>query len=656
MDGNNIKLASAKVLLGIIGFVLIYVALLVGSGLMCYYIYPYWLDEVSESTSWLWTIFISVLLWIAPAIFIVNLLMFVFDFQRDKRNDRLEIDENSCPMLFDMIKELVKEEKCQMPKKVFLSPDVNACVFYNTSFWNIFLPVRKNLEIGLGLLACTSIDEVKGILAHEFGHFSQRSMKVGSAISVSNQIISNLAYNNGLWDKFVAVAMNICRFNVYIWLLVIVVFGITIGMKKLLQFLCKQTNKVYYELSRQMEYEADHIAASIVGAKTFASALRKTDYTAQTYQTTIQLAGNLLEQKNGKVRDMFKFHDTVSLVLSEMQNLEISASSPLTESLIKDEINSRIVTKNVWDDHPSLTDRIKNLPQTKIVEGTNESSFVLIPENIRFQLTDIMYSVTIGKRENASFIEEITQKDWIRQELEENIIQIGYEEFVNHEIGPFKINIDHFEEVDNPFNDENRKMLKEYGVALNDLKTLEAIETGEFEVKEIRYNGILYEKESLPTEEHRRIVNKLVGNVNEIDYCVLQYIYINASTENKERLISLYLAMFDLQKYLGEDKESVQKSLNTLLNGSFEDDEDRETSVDFAKINISSYIKKGCSFLSAFGNYEAEKYYMDIAENYESYNVNGLINVSNSLCNNVDHYQHRLRINLSKLMKAADKQ
>jgi len=185
-------------------------------------------------------------------------------------------------------------------------------------------------------------------------------MKVGSAIGVSNKIISNLAYSNGPWDKFVAVAINICRFHLYLWLLGLVVFGITIGIKKLLHILCKQTNRVYYELSRQMEYEADSIAASVVGSKTFASALRKIEYTAQTYATTIELAGSLSEKKKLRVRDMFKFHDTVTSVLSEMQNIEISANKPLAELWTEGKIHSRIEAKNVWDDHPSLTDRIKN--------------------------------------------------------------------------------------------------------------------------------------------------------------------------------------------------------------------------------------------------------------------------------------------------------
>jgi hypothetical protein len=36
---------------------------------------------------------------------------------------------------------------------------------------------KKNLTIGIGLINSTSVGELKTILAHEFGHFSQRSMK-----------------------------------------------------------------------------------------------------------------------------------------------------------------------------------------------------------------------------------------------------------------------------------------------------------------------------------------------------------------------------------------------------------------------------------------------------------------------------------------------
>ena len=37
----------------------------------------------------------------------------------------------------------------------------------------MFLPVKKNLTMGLGLINSTTVSELKSILAHEFGHFSK---------------------------------------------------------------------------------------------------------------------------------------------------------------------------------------------------------------------------------------------------------------------------------------------------------------------------------------------------------------------------------------------------------------------------------------------------------------------------------------------------
>ena len=65
------------------------------------------------------------------------------------------------------------------PHRVFLTPDVNAAVFYRESLLSLLLPTSKNLVIGLGLVNQLNLSEFKAVLAHEFGHFSQNSMKLG---------------------------------------------------------------------------------------------------------------------------------------------------------------------------------------------------------------------------------------------------------------------------------------------------------------------------------------------------------------------------------------------------------------------------------------------------------------------------------------------
>ena len=92
-----------------------------------------------------------------------------------------EVSENECPELFSLIKEVAEATGNKMPKHVFLSSEVNAYVFYDRiNFWSLFFPSRKNLTIGIGLLHGLNKSELKAILGHEFGHFSQKTMRIGN--------------------------------------------------------------------------------------------------------------------------------------------------------------------------------------------------------------------------------------------------------------------------------------------------------------------------------------------------------------------------------------------------------------------------------------------------------------------------------------------
>src|SRR5690606_16051535 len=124
------------------------------------------------------------------------LIKFIFATNKTDTSDFIEITQDEQPELFAMIHDLVKEIETDFPQKVFLSHNVNASVFYDSTFWSMFFPVRKNLQIGLGLVNAVTLSEFKAIIAHEFGHFSQRSMKLGSYVYHMNKIIFNLLHDN----------------------------------------------------------------------------------------------------------------------------------------------------------------------------------------------------------------------------------------------------------------------------------------------------------------------------------------------------------------------------------------------------------------------------------------------------------------------------
>src|SRR6201996_775174 len=133
---------------------------------------------------------------------IVFLVKFVFAVSKDENSQRVEVLEEEQPQLFAFIRELTMAAGTPFPKKIYFSPDVNACVFYNSNFWSMFLPIRKNLEIGLGLVNSVNVSEFKAVMAHEFGHFSQRSMRLGSFTYNVNRVIHNMLYENKGYTAF----------------------------------------------------------------------------------------------------------------------------------------------------------------------------------------------------------------------------------------------------------------------------------------------------------------------------------------------------------------------------------------------------------------------------------------------------------------------
>src|SRR6185295_8865605 len=98
----------------------------------------------------------------------VFLVKFIFSVKRYDTSDGIEVFEEDLPELFAFIRKLSKDTNVRFPKKIILTPDVNAAVFYDSSFWSMFFPVRKNLKIGLGLVNSLSVSEFKAVIAHEF--------------------------------------------------------------------------------------------------------------------------------------------------------------------------------------------------------------------------------------------------------------------------------------------------------------------------------------------------------------------------------------------------------------------------------------------------------------------------------------------------------
>jgi Zn-dependent protease with chaperone function len=194
------------------------------------------------------------------AVFMVKPL---FLLRRGGNPDDLEITAAEQPRLFEFLHRLADETGAQRPHRVVLAPDVNAAVFYDLSLLNFLLPTRKNLMVGLGLVNALTLGEFKAVLAHEFGHFTQRSMAVGNWVYVSRQLAGHIVARRDALDHLLShLSGGDLRIAWIGWTLRLIVWSV----RSLVDTLFRAVILSQRALSREMEFQADRVAVSVTGS------------------------------------------------------------------------------------------------------------------------------------------------------------------------------------------------------------------------------------------------------------------------------------------------------------------------------------------------------------------------------------------------------
>jgi len=326
------------------------------------------------------------------------LIKFIFASTKNYNPSRVEISETEQPMLFAFIRDLTTETGTRFPKKIFLSPDVNACVFYNSSFWSMLFPAKKNLEIGIGLVNSVNVSEFKAIMAHEFGHFSQKSMKLGSLTYNVNKVIYNILFENSGYTDFLSAWAKIGN---VLAIFASITAAIARGIQGILREMYKVVNKSYMGLSREMEFHADAVAASVSGGNNMISALARIEVASGCYDTALNKAGEWLKE-NRVAKNVFTNQLTVYKGVAKEHNLPLQNGLPaINARFIERFSKSRINYKDQWASHPSFTDRKANVEALNMHSDTDETSAWSLFNNataLQEQMTANLYrSITLEK-------------------------------------------------------------------------------------------------------------------------------------------------------------------------------------------------------------------------------------------------------------------
>lgn len=409
------------VMIAIILFVLLYLVMIAASLWLVKVAIEFPMTRVS-----MWTLLAKAGAVGASIMLFVFTLKFMFKKMSYQHPTNVILTEKDQPTLFAFIRKLCEETGAPFPKKIIVNEEINASVFYDKPLLSMFLPVKKNLLIGLGLVNSLNLSEFKAVLAHEFGHFSQRSMKLGSYVYMANRIIHDMVYNRDKWDDMLdSWAQSDIRIALFAWVLKAAIWVI----RNILMFVYQGINMVHAALSRQMEFNADLVAVSVTGSNAIINALSKIMRSSVAMNVAFNQLATASEHQL-YTNNLF-FHQQEAEKLLKEKNEELKDKTPVLDNrgipflFDKDDVE----IPNMYASHPPNFDREQNVKKVYI-EGIEDTqpAWALFEnvEELKQLVTKKVYDNSRLKPEKAVLQSPEEVNAFIQSEIEETTYDDKY--------------------------------------------------------------------------------------------------------------------------------------------------------------------------------------------------------------------------------------
>jgi Zn-dependent protease with chaperone function len=270
------RLAAGLVALVMVLLPLIYVALI---GLVVYVVYLHAVYDIAmlqgsgsgRAKGMALLIYLTPLL--AGPLLILFMIKPLFAKASNQRPPRT-LQPQQEPLLFAFVERVCAVVGAPRPKKINVDCEVNASASFRKGFLSIFLSGDLVLTIGLPLVAGLNLRQFAGVLAHEFGHFSQGAgMRLTYIVRSINHWFVRVVYERDEWDERLErwarsaesrIGLMLQFVRLLVWL-----------TRRVLWVLMVIGNAVSGYLLRQMEFHADRYEARLAGSHTFAETARR---------------------------------------------------------------------------------------------------------------------------------------------------------------------------------------------------------------------------------------------------------------------------------------------------------------------------------------------------------------------------------------------
>ncbi|MBI1840866.1 MAG: M48 family metallopeptidase [Verrucomicrobia bacterium] len=296
--------------------------------------------------------FFLIIVYITPIFAGVVLVLFMvkpFFARRGPAAQPLALNPGAEPALFSFVTRLCESIGAPFPTRIDVDCQLNASASFRRGMLS-FLGSDLVLTIGAPLVAGLTLQQFAGVLAHEFGHFTQGfGMRLTYVIRRINGWFARVVYERDSWDMVleewaadsdyrVALMVGIARLGVWLSRLVLralMLAGPGIGCFML----------------RQMEYDADSYQIKVAGSACFESAMRR-----------INILGASMEGAYKHVRTTWNMSkalpdDLAFFLVKHDAHLPAERRTELEDTL-------GLQTTGLWDTHPSSGDRIRKARQS----------------------------------------------------------------------------------------------------------------------------------------------------------------------------------------------------------------------------------------------------------------------------------------------------
>lgn len=430
-------------LLGLIGFLILYLALIALTAYGIYFLVTHpptdFIDNnaprnrsTNRSEAAIYGIWIGAIACLG--------LLFIFFFKGLFKGNKpdwshfLELKRTDQPRLFAFIDKLCEETQAPKPHKVFLSHDVNAAVIYNTSLLNLIIPPQKHLLIGAGLVESINLREFKAVLAHEFGHFSQKSLAFGNYVYLVNKILGDMIYARDGFDRFL---VNWSAWDLRISFPAWGLRGILWVLRKGLGGVYKGLNLLDLSLSRQMEFNADDVAVSVAGSDPIVDVLCKVSFADECQNMALGMVMNAAD--HGLYTKDIHHHQTQMVAhIRKLHNDENLGIPPKPKEnghtgkdvRVFDPAKGNHGIPQMWLAHPPNHEREQNAKRIYFAVAEDTRPAWTILENTDRLKRDVslkFFKLALGKDLESDLVDAKEVQEFIDRELAERTYDSKYE-------------------------------------------------------------------------------------------------------------------------------------------------------------------------------------------------------------------------------------